>query len=116
MPGKNSSVEGVKLCRAGSLSRARPPARSPEMFELDKAPSAWDPSTNAVIAGRDRVRLFDGALLALRELSSKASFAETHIAVASSTSRKPWAMECLQLFEVSSRSNRRESRPSPCKL
>lgn len=70
------------------------------MFELLKAPSGWDPETNSVIAGKDRVTLFAGAILALRELSSQDKFSETNIAVASSTSKRDWATDCLQLLEV----------------
>lgn len=74
--------------------------RSPEMFELRESPSGWDSETNSVKAGMDRVTLFAGATLALQELSTQERFSETQVAVASATSRKASALECLRLFEV----------------
>ncbi|CAN0294980.1 unnamed protein product, partial [Discosporangium mesarthrocarpum] len=74
---------------------------SPEMFQLNSAPSGWNESTNTVIAGRGFVKIFPGAVLALRELHSHDKFQETQVAVASATSHKSYAMECLRCFEVS---------------
>lgn len=70
------------------------------MFELSEAPSSLDTETNTVIAGNDRVRLFPGAHLALKELSTDERFSDTRVAVASSTSRVEWASTCLSLLEV----------------
>jgi magnesium-dependent phosphatase 1 len=72
----------------------------PEMFELSGAPTKWDASDNAVICGRDRVKLFDGAILALRELRNKPEFKDTKVAAASSTTEGDWARKCLSLLEV----------------
>lgn len=76
-------------------------SRSPELFELPQAPTGWDSATNSVKAGRDRLTLFPGAKLAFQELSSQEKFSNTEVAVASATTRKSWALECLRLLEVS---------------
>lgn len=70
------------------------------MFELRQAPTMLDAATNSVVAGNDRVKLFPGAELALRELNTQEVFSDTQVAVASSTSRSEWALACLRLFEV----------------
>ena len=70
------------------------------MFELRQAPTRFDAATGSVVAGRDRVRLFAGALSALQELTTQERFSGTQIAVASSTTQKQWALDCLSLFEV----------------
>ncbi|CAM9245912.1 unnamed protein product [Choristocarpus tenellus] len=74
---------------------------SPEMFELRGEPSGWNETRNEVIAGRDRVTLFPGAVVALRDLHTQERFANTKVAVASATSHKSRALECLRLLEVS---------------
>ncbi|KAG5175452.1 magnesium-dependent phosphatase-1 [Tribonema minus] len=70
------------------------------MFELGGAPKTWDSKTNTVKAGRDTVKLFPGAVVALRELRSEERFKDTLVAAASSTSHRDYAMRCLQMFEV----------------
>lgn len=52
------------------------------------------------MAGSDRLKLFEGALLALRELSTQERFSGTQVAVASSTTEGEWALECLRLLQV----------------
>lgn len=70
------------------------------MFELSRSPTSLDSSNNTVVAGRDRVKLFKGAELALLELSTQERFSDTQVAVASSTTKREWALECLRLFQV----------------
>ena len=86
-----------RCCAAATAAAA---ARTPEMFELRQAPTRFDAATGTVVAGRDRVRLFAGALAALRELTTQERFSDTKIAVASSTTQRQWALDCLRLFEV----------------
>ncbi|CAM9337690.1 unnamed protein product [Laminaria digitata] len=74
---------------------------TPEMFELRQSPTRFDAATGTVVAGRDRVSLFAGALTALRELTTQERFSDTQIAVASSTTQRQWALDCLRLFEIS---------------
>ena len=52
----------------------------PEMFELRAAPSSWDQTSNSVVCGGDRVQLFPGATLALRELRNDPRFKDTRVA------------------------------------
>ena len=85
---------------AAAAAAAVAAARTPEMFELRQSPTRFDAATGSVVAGRDRVRLFDGALAALRELTTQERFSDTQIAVASSTTQRQWALDCLGLFEV----------------
>ena len=70
------------------------------MFELNRPPSRLDAESNTVIAGSDRVRLFPGAQLALRELTTQERFSDTKVAVASSTTKREWALTCLRLLQV----------------
>lgn len=89
------------------VSRSRPLSppprltyREPELFQLAGAPSTLDEATNSVVAGSDRLKLFKGAELALQELSTQERFSGTQVAVASSTSRREWALRCLSLLQV----------------
>jgi hypothetical protein len=50
--------------------------------------------------GGDRVRLFPGALEALRALKNEERFKHTKVAAASSTTEPEWARKCLSLLEV----------------
>ena len=59
-----------------------------------------DEAANTVVAGSDRLTLFEGAELALRELHTQERFSGTQVAVASSTSRTEWALKCLRLLQV----------------
>lgn len=52
------------------------------------------------MAGPDRLNLFKGAELALLELSTQERFSGTQVAVASSTTEREWALECLRLLQV----------------
>lgn len=74
---------------------------TPEMFELRGKPSEWCSKTNTVKAGRDRVKLFSGAKLALQELHFDKRFEDTIVACASSTSHRSYAMDCLHMLEAS---------------
>jgi magnesium-dependent phosphatase-1 len=74
---------------------------SPECFQLDGPPFRHEPATNAVFSGRTPVRLFPGALLALQELSSLPLFANTKIALASSTRYPAYSQSLREAFQVS---------------
>jgi hypothetical protein len=50
--------------------------------------------------GGDRVRLFPGALEALRAVKNEECFKHTKVAAASSTTEPEWARKCLSLLEV----------------
>ena len=77
---------------------------SPEMFELDGAPTAYDATLGGVKAGTDVVRLFPGALAVLRTIiADKERFADTRVAVASSTTRPAFAHTCLDELVVDQR-------------
>lgn len=83
---------------------------SPEMFELDAKPTAYDATLGGVKAGNDVVRLFPGALAVLRTIiADKARFADTRVAVASSTTHPAFANTCLDQLVVDARSGARLS-------
>ncbi|CAM9387145.1 unnamed protein product [Scytosiphon promiscuus] len=73
----------------------------PELFELRSPPTRLDEASNSILAGPDRLKMFKGAELALQELSTQERFSDTQVAVASSTSRREWALTCLGLLQVS---------------
>merc|ERR1740121_633931 len=73
---------------------------SPEMFELNSAPRAYDKEAGGVRAGHDVVRLFPGAAAVLRALQTDARFAHTEIAVASSTTEPAYANTCLDQLVI----------------
>eukprot|EP00903_Cladosiphon_okamuranus_P020234 g18571.t1 len=73
----------------------------PELFQLAAPPTVLDEATNTVISGSDRLKLFEGAQLALRELYTQERFSATQVAVASATSRKESALLSLRLLQIS---------------
>ena len=73
----------------------------PEMYQLPAPPSGWDGDKQGVRAGSDVVRLFPGALHALAQLASDPRFAETRIALASSTSKPDYARAVLAAYQLS---------------
>mmetsp|Transcript_19538 Transcript_19538/g.38001 ORF Transcript_19538/g.38001 Transcript_19538/m.38001 type:complete len:179 (+) Transcript_19538:121-657(+) len=73
----------------------------PEMFQLHGAPSKWNPADNSVQAGRDKIKMFPGALAALRDVHNNPLFSHTKLAVASSTTEPEYARACMSMFEVS---------------
>ncbi|CAM9687099.1 unnamed protein product, partial [Hapterophycus canaliculatus] len=85
----------------------------PELFELRSPPTRLDEATNSMIAGPDRLKMFKGAELALRELSTQERFSDTQVAVASSTSRQEWALTCLRLLQVRSQKCGNPAHQSP---
>ena len=68
---------------------------SPEMFELDAAPSEYDAARGGVRAGREVVRLFPGAAAVMKRLLTD-EFAAVKVAVASSTTEPQFASRCLE--------------------
>ena len=70
------------------------------MYQLGEPPSAWCAEKGGVRAGRSVVRLFPGAQHALREIVSSSRFAETRIALASSTSEPGYARDTLSLLRL----------------
>ena len=72
----------------------------PEMYQLPAPPSGWDAAARGVRAGSDVVRLFPGALHALAQLASEPRFAETRVALASSTSKPEYARAVLAQYRL----------------
>ena len=73
---------------------------SPEMFELDSAPTEYDASRGGVKAGGDTVRLFPGAAAVLRRILVEEAFSSVKVAVASSTTEPHFAARCLDKLPV----------------
>tara|TARA_B110001452_G_C15101882_1_gene384207 strand:+ start:43 stop:600 length:558 start_codon:yes stop_codon:yes gene_type:complete len=73
---------------------------SPEMFELSERPTSYDAKAGGVVAGRDVVKLFPGALAVLRRLRSDPQLQEARVAVASSTTEPAYANRCLDVLWV----------------
>lgn len=73
---------------------------SPEMFELDRAPGAYDAKRGGCPAGHDTVQLFEGARQVLALLLRDKRFADTKVAAASSTTEPPYANHCLDTLRV----------------
>lgn len=72
----------------------------PEMYLLRAPPGEWDEAAGGVRAGEEVVRLFPGALHALRALASEPRFARTRLALASSTSRPSYARAVLEAYRL----------------
>ena len=84
---------------------------TPEMFELDSAPTSYSASKGGVQAGSDTVRLFPGAASVLRRILTNegGAFTGVKVAVASSTTEPSYAQRCLEqlpIFEDGSRAEK----------
>jgi hypothetical protein len=73
---------------------------SPEMFQLDSAPSEWDAAKGGVRAGRNVVRLFGGVAPAFAALASHPRLAATRVGLASSTRQPQFADAVLRLMRL----------------
>ena len=73
---------------------------TPEMFELDSAPSAYDAKKGGVAAGSDTVKLFPGAAAVLARLLSDETYRVCKVAVASSTTEPAYAKTCLEKLRI----------------
>ena len=82
---------------------------SPEMFELDNAPTKWDAKRGGVKAGSDTVKLFPGARDTLMRLLTDPTFQECKIAAASSTTEPAYAKTCLEQTPIDLSGERTET-------
>ena len=73
---------------------------SPEMYELDSAPTTYDLKRGGVKAGRDTVKLYPGAHTVLRRLLTEDQFKNCKIAAASSTTEPAYALTCLEQMPI----------------
>ena len=81
---------------------------SPEMYELDDAPSTYDAKRGGVKAGRDTVRLFPGAQSTLMRLLTEPCFQNGLVAAASSTTEPDFAQTCLEQMKIDPSGKRTE--------
>lgn len=73
----------------------------PEMYELDGSPFRKNPRTGAVTDCRGtQVHFFDAVHSVLSVLETQPQFADTAVAVASSTTEPQWAKTCMRLMDV----------------
>lgn len=73
----------------------------PEMYELYGAPFKKNPRTGAVTDCRGtQVHFFDAVHSVLSVLETDPQFADTPVAVASSTTEPQWAKTCMRLMDV----------------
>ena len=82
---------------------------SPEMYELDKAPSTYDAKRGGVKAGRDTVTLYPGARDTLLRLLTDSTFQGCKIAAASSTTEPAYAKKCLEQTPIDLSGQRKET-------
>ena len=81
---------------------------SPEMYELDDAPSRYDAKRGGVKAGRDTVKLFPGAQATLYRLLTDPNFKTCKVAAASSTTEPAFAQTCLEQIPIDPSGKRTE--------
>jgi magnesium-dependent phosphatase 1 len=81
---------------------------SPEMYELDNAPSTYDAKRGGVKAGRDTVKLFPGAQATLLRLLTEPCFQNCKVAAASSTTEPDFAQTCLEQMQIDPSGERTE--------
>ena len=81
---------------------------SPEMYELDKAPTTWDAKRGGVKAGQDTVTLYPGARETLLRLLTDPTFQGCKIAAASSTTEPAYAKKCLEQTPIDLSGERKE--------
>ena len=82
---------------------------SPEMFELDSAPTKFDVQRGGVKAGRDTVKLFPGAQATLLRILTDPVFQASKIAAASSTTEPGFATTCLEQIPIDPSGQRKET-------
>ena len=82
---------------------------APEMFELDSAPTKWDPKKGGVKAGSDTVRLFPGAQETLLRILTDPIFQGAKVAAASSTTEPAFAKTCLEQTPIDPSGQRKET-------
>ena len=82
---------------------------SPEMYELDNAPTKWDSKRGGVKAGSDTVTLYPGARDTLMRLLTDPTFQECKIAAASSTTEPAYAKTCLEQTPIDLSGERTET-------
>mmetsp|Transcript_59585 Transcript_59585/g.111504 ORF Transcript_59585/g.111504 Transcript_59585/m.111504 type:complete len:182 (+) Transcript_59585:60-605(+) len=73
---------------------------TPEMYELASAPSTYCSKRGGIMAGRDTVSIFPGAMRVLQRLCTDPAFSGIQIAVASSTTEPAFANKCLDEFPL----------------
>ena len=73
---------------------------TPEMFELQSAPTKYDSTRQGVVAGQDTVRLFPGAVAVLQRMMTEPAFADVKIALASSTTEPHFAATCISNLRI----------------
>ena len=82
---------------------------SPEMFELDSAPTRYEDRLGGTRAGNDVVRLFPGAQVVLKRILLDPSFRNVQIGVASSTTYPAYAATCLETLRIDPSGERLET-------
>ena len=82
---------------------------SPEMYELDGAPTTYDAKRGGVKAGRDTVCLYPGAQAVLLRLLTQDEFKNCKVAAASSTTEPAFASTCLAQTPIDMTGQRKET-------